>query len=275
MSDEVIQDDAAEVADGEPGTAQAVESEESATSENGSVESQEGETDNAPAKPKGVQKRIDELTHNWRSAERDRDYWRDLAVRNQSPDNPQPKQQIAQQAAPPPTLEGVGFDEAVYQQKMVEWVQGNIEAQFQAREQQAQQQTAEIERQQRHSAFQQKAGTFAAKAADYYDVAHNPSLPVSDVMADAITQMDDGPQVLYHLGKNPQEAARISQLPANLQALELGRLEARLSLPQPKTASNSPPPIKPLNAGGESVTKSPDEMTTKEWLEWRNKQLRE
>ena len=275
MNDEVIQDDATQVADGDPGTAQAVESEESAASKNGEAEAQQPEPEDAPAKPKGVQKRIDELTHNWRSAERDRDYWRDLAVRNQSPAPAQSEKQSAQQSEPPPTLESVGFDEAVYQQKMTEWVQGSIEAQFQAREQQAQQGAAESERQQRQQAFQQKAGSFAADKADYYDVAHNPSLPVSDTMADAITLMDDGPQVLYHLGKNPQEAARISQLPSNLQALELGRLEARLSMPQPKTASSSPPPIKPLSAGGESVTKSPDEMTTKEWLDWRNKQLRE
>lgn len=34
-----------------------------------------------PRKPRGVQKRIDELTGNWRNAERERDHWREVAMR--------------------------------------------------------------------------------------------------------------------------------------------------------------------------------------------------
>jgi hypothetical protein len=44
------------------------------------------ETDESDApKAKGVQKRLDELTRNWRETERDRDHWRELAMRTQAP----------------------------------------------------------------------------------------------------------------------------------------------------------------------------------------------
>src|SRR5689334_5427715 len=65
---------------------------------------------NAPAKPKpsGVQKRLDELTRNWRQAERDRDHWREQATRNQS----QPAQPQAAQGEP--SLEQFNGDAAKF-----------------------------------------------------------------------------------------------------------------------------------------------------------------
>jgi hypothetical protein len=44
-----------------------------------------------------------------------------------------------------------------------------------------------------------------------------------------ITESDIGPQIVYELCKNPQEAKRIAALPAYKQAAEIAKIEERLS----------------------------------------------
>jgi hypothetical protein len=64
-----------------------------------------------------------------------------------------------------------------------------------------------------------------------------------------IAESDKGPLILYHLGKNPHIAARINGASAIEQAREIGRLEAKLTLPAPKRKTGAPDPIK-TPAGG-------------------------
>jgi len=270
MSEEKIQEEAV-IADGDLDTAQAVEKEESATLETGENEIEQVSED-SPAKPKGVQKRIGELTHSWRDAQRERDYWRDLALKSIE----QAPKAKAEEVAPAPTLESVDYDEAVYQQKMAEWVQSNIDQKVEQRlsaKEKAAQEAQQLESQQKQiQSFGKKAESFAEKAADYYDIAHNPYLDVSESMRDALIAADNGPEVLYHLGKNPQEASRIFHLPPHVQALEIGRLDARLSMPQPKKTTSAPPPIDPLK-GSSSAAVDEDQMSAEEWIAMRNKQV--
>lgn len=112
--------------------------------------------------------------------------------------------------------------------------------------------------------------------ADDWDemVAMNSSLPVTESMGQALVGIENGPEVLYHLASNPADIDRIASLNPIQQALEIGRLGERMKLPKPNTVSKAPKPIKPLSAGGESVSKDPDDMSPSEWLKWRNKQLK-
>jgi hypothetical protein len=277
MSEEGNQEEVTQVADGEPDAAQASdeaqveEVKESAPLENG----EQAQPEDAPAKPKGAQKRIGELTHNWRSAERERDYWRDVATQSKQQPNNQPVEQPKESV--PPTLEGVGYDEGRYQQAMAEWVQGNIDKQvdqrLSAREQEAEKSKTQEQLAHQRAAFDAKSSDFAETKDDFYDVAYRNDLSVTDSMAEALMAVEKGPEVLYHLGQNPGEADRISRLPPQMQALEIGRLEAKVSLPKAKTVSQAPPPIEPINGGGEPPAASPDKMTPEQWREMRNKQL--
>jgi hypothetical protein len=56
-------------------------------------------------------------------------------------------------------------------------------------------------------------------------------------------------------------------------AKELGKLEMRLSLPQPKSVSSAPKPISPLSGGGSTRAVDPDQMSDAEWVAWRNQSL--
>jgi len=113
------------------------------------------------------------------------------------------------------------------------------------------------------------------KYEDFEQVAYNPKLPITDVMAQSIQASENGPDVAYYLGTNPKEAARIANLAPFLQAKEIGRLEAKIaSEPITKRTSSAPAPISPVTArgghsGGFDTTdpRSIKTMTTSQWIE--------
>ena len=109
---------------------------------------------------------------------------------------------------------------------------------------------------------------------DFEQVAYNPNLRITTVMAETIQTSDVGPDVAYYLGSNPKEADRISRLSPILQAKEIGRIEATLvSNPPVKKSSSAPTPISPVTArsSGTSTYDTTDprsikSMTTSEWI---------
>jgi hypothetical protein len=110
---------------------------------------------------------------------------------------------------------------------------------------------------------------------DFEQVAYNPKLSITTVMAQSIQASDVGPEVAYYLGANPKEADRIARLDPVLQAKEIGRIEAKLSSDPPvKRTSSAPAPIRPVTArtsGNPSYDttdpRSTKAMTTSEWIE--------
>ena len=84
---------------------------------------------------------------------------------------------------------------------------------------------------------------------DFEQVAYNPKLTVTDVMAQTIQSSDIGPDIAYYLGSNPKEAKRIAILSPFLQAKEIGKIEAKLAdNPPVKKSSNAPAPFAPVTA---------------------------
>jgi hypothetical protein len=110
----------------------------------------------------------------------------------------------------------------------------------------------------RGQTFQARVDGFKERAPDWDQVARNPNLPVTPVMADAITDSNLGTQVSYWLGQNPHEAARIASLPPIRQVAEIGQLEARIGWGQvaPKTTSG-PTPSRTIS-GTTSAPPEPD-----------------
>jgi hypothetical protein len=114
-----------------------------------------------------------------------------------------------------------------------------------------------------------------SKYEDFEQVAYNPKLPITNVMAEAIQSSDIGPELAYHLGTNPKEADRISKLPPLAQAKEIGRIEAKLAADPPvKRTSSAPAPISPVSARstGSSAYDTTDPrsiktMTDSQWIE--------
>jgi len=121
------------------------------------------------------------------------------------------------------------------------------------------------------------------KYEDFEQVAYNPNLPITTVMAETIQASDVGPDLAYYLGTNPKEADRISRLSPYLQAKEIGKIEAKLSdNPPVKKTTSAPPPIAPISGRGTGAPaydttdpRSIKSMTTSEWIEAeRQRQIR-
>ena len=124
-------------------------------------------------------------------------------------------------------------------------------------------------------AYADKEDEIKSKYDDFEQVAYNPNLRITDVMAETIRASDLGPELAYHLGSNPKEADRISRLPPYVQAKEIGKIEAKLSANPPvKKTTSAPAPIKPVAARstGSSTYDTTDPrstktMSTSEWIE--------
>jgi len=114
-----------------------------------------------------------------------------------------------------------------------------------------------------------------SKYDDFEQVAYNPTLKITTVMAQAVQASDVGPDVAYYLGSNPKEADRISRLSPILQAKEIGRIEAKIATDVPvKRTTSAPAPISPVTArtsGNPSYDttdpRSTKTMSTSEWIE--------
>jgi len=133
-----------------------------------------------------------------------------------------------------------------------------------------QRQQAEI-----NDAYHDREEEARAKYDDFEQVAYNPQLRVTDVMAETIKASDMGPDLAYWLGTNPKEADRISRLAPLLQAREIGKIEAKLgSNPLVKPTTSAPTPISPVTArtsGSPSYDttdpRSTKTMTDSQWIE--------
>jgi acyl carrier protein phosphodiesterase len=131
-----------------------------------------------------------------------------------------------------------------------------------------QKQRAQIE-----DAYAESEEEARTKYDDFDQVAYNPQLRITDVMAETIKASDLGPDLAYWLGSNPKEADRISRLSPLLQAREIGKIEAKLGAepPQKKTTS-APAPISPVTARaanpGVTDTTDPRSVQTMSASEW-------
>ena len=114
-----------------------------------------------------------------------------------------------------------------------------------------------------------------SKYDDFEQVAYNPKLPVTNVMAETIQSSEIGPELAYYLGSNPKEAERISRMSPLSQAKEIGKIEAKLvSAPPVKKTTSAPAPISPVTARSSGAPaldttdpRSIKSMTASQWIE--------
>ena len=138
-----------------------------------------------------------------------------------------------------------------------------------AKREAAKQQSAVLE------SYQEREEAARDKYDDFEQVAYNPKLPITNVMAETIQSSDIGPELAYYLGSNPKDAERISRMTPLSQAKEIGKIEAKLAAEPPmKRTTSAPAPISPVTArsvGSPSHDttdpRSIKTMTTSQWIE--------
>ncbi len=104
-------------------------------------------------------------------------------------------------------------------------------------------------------AWNKRLAVVKSEVADYAEVIEASDVKLSDQARDAILESDVGPQILYHLAKNPEVAEQMRGMTVKGMLREVGRLEERLSdkqqtAPEKKQTvaqiSKAPAPISPV-----------------------------
>jgi hypothetical protein len=108
----------------------------------------------------------------------------------------------------------------------------------------------------RMEGWKERVSVFKEQHADFEKVAYR--APIGDETSELISDMDDGPAVAYHLGKNEAEARRIDRLPAAQKAFALGRLAERLTQTPLQRITQAPTPIKNGVSGSKSAGAKPN-----------------
>lgn len=213
-------------------------------------------------KSKGVQKRLDELTRNWREAERREQALLELLNKQTEPEKVKETQK---------TLSDFEFDNEKY-------IEYRLEIAEDKAEKSAARKIAELQSdrigQLRKSSFQEREREFAKEHEDYFDKTRSAALTITEAMAEAI----DDPEVAYFLSNNPERADVIARLDPIGAAKEIAKIEGRLELEREKAAktvvSKAPPPAPKLEGSDPGTAeKDPGKMTDTQFRKWRLKQI--
>lgn len=200
-----------------------------------------------------------------------------------------PAAPAAQPAAAPvndprPTLDQFDFDAAKFEAAESAWIERQIDRRVDKALGKKEAATAETAAKQAEKAladnFNSRLQEFGKTHADLGVVLANPALPQLGKLASRhILTSELGANIVYHLGKNPDLAVRISRMTNEQQLVAIGRVEAQLTStpaprqepPRQKTTTQAPPPPTPVPAGA-AAQKSLESMTMDEFVQHEREQ---
>ena len=123
------------------------------------------------------------------------------------------------------------------------------------------------------TSWQDKQHAAIEKYPDFEEVVGESEAPISREMGQAIVESDFGTDIAYYLAQHPDEAKAIAQLSPIRQIAAIGKLEAKVTQPVARKLTEAPAPITPAGSKAKAE-RDPDGMSTKEWLAWRNAQIK-
>jgi hypothetical protein len=120
------------------------------------------------------------------------------------------------------------------------------------------------------SEYQERQREAKASIPDFDKVVKAAQLPVSPVVGQLLLESEKSAVIEYHLAKNPETLHRLNSLSPLSAAKEMARLEDRLSLPNPKTATSAAPPLRSPK-GGAAPVMDLSKMSMDEYVAYRNR----
>lgn len=175
-----------------------------------------------------------------------------------------------------PPVESEFSDYAEFVAAKAVWTAEQRTTQRQAQELQAEadeaRKQAEIieaaERQLVNQSWSERVREATSRYTDFEQVALAPDVPITPQIAEMLKHSDRGPDLAYWLGMNKAAAAELAALsktsPMQV-AWHLGRLEASLTAPAPRTTSQAPAPIAPVRGTSQPVY-NPDKMSMSDYI---------
>lgn len=214
-------------------------------------------------KPSAAQERIRELVRERSEARREAEALRVQQekylqlIDRLAPQHPQIE--ASPDGRPLPDHYDGGLLDPQYQEDLITWKAERIVTDRLA----AQQKAAEVNN--RGAALQQAEADFAKTAPDYAAarsaLLSDPMLAESEALGAAILEAENAPEIIYHLGKNPDLAYQIAGMSPVQAARAIGKLEAQLSAAP--AVSQAPAPARGLR-GGAPAAKTPAEARSME-----------
>lgn len=210
---------------------------------------------------KGVQPRIDELTRARREAERERDYWRQVAQVHSS----------VEAANQKPVRDKFDSDEA-YVDALVDW---KTEQALSKRMEQDNARKVVETRAQTHI---ERVNEAKKTIADFDSVVGASEAPISPHIAELIQDSDVGPKLMYHFAKNPGVLESLNSMSERNAAKEFGKLEDRLSSaksedkPTSKKVTSAPTPPNANVGQGKSTTQDLSSVSMDDYIKTRKAQ---
>lgn len=209
----------------------------------------------------GFQKRIDELTR--RIAEERREKERLLSLVESTVRKPEQTTQQQSSELVEPTREQFESYEEYLEARAAYRAEKTLDARLKALEQSRTEEAMRARQYETQRAWESKVAEAAQKMSDFADVVRSSDAPTTPAMTQAIIESEAGPQILYHLAKNPAEAVRIASLSPASQAREIGKLEDRVT--RPAKASSAPEPIKPVGSRSQVSDLLSDKLPFDQW----------
>lgn len=232
----------------------------------------------ANAEPEWFTKRIGEITGRYRSEER-RAAAAEAELARIRAEQAHQKQQS--ESAKPKTLADFEFDEGKYHAYVLDEARkAAAEAARTARTEHEREERAKS----RAEKFKERETEYEKEAADYRQVAYG-DFPLSEELLEVVMEQDSGPALIHYLGKNKDIARALDRMPPQMAAVELGRIDARLTTERKakaealekakaeKAVTQAPPPTPKLEGVNAQVEKDPSQMTDNEFRKWREKQI--
>lgn len=237
------------------------------------------ESSDKPKKKSGIQRRVDKLNGRITAAQQEANYWKAEALKNATAS----KQAQVDQAKPAATEGKPNPDKfdthAEYVEALADWKTDQKLMERDRKLEQSKLQDAQAKANEAHS---KRLKSFADKTPDFQETLENlEDVPSSPAVREIIISSENGPELLYELAKNPDEAKRIASLGPLAAAREMGKIEARLSSSKSsdskqdtKKISQAPKPLAPVGGGGKATTPMTlEEAAKSSYADYKKKRL--
>ena len=258
-----------------------------------------------------VQKRFDELTKSRSTAERERDFEKEQRrLDKERADKLEEELQKLKSKVDPVAAgkpQKADFDDVEdYVEALAAW---KVEQTLSAKTEEVKKVDSEKKiKQEKFEVYEELDEALSRgrlKYDDFNEVALNKEVKITPELVEIILDTEIAEEVMYYLGKNPEEAADLSKLNPRRAAREVTKIEAKLLAeasadkrdpaikpveekkvipnpsdvstttggivnPPPKKTTEAPDPITPVRTSG-AIDKDPNQMSAKEYRAWRER----
>lgn len=98
----------------------------------------------------------------------------------------------------------------------------------------------------------ERVARLRTKLKDFDSVMAKATVPVAPHVERQILESKRSDRLMWHLARDQSKLVKLNNMSSEAAAREIGRIEGRLSLPQPKAQTKARKPIAPLRGGGAS-----------------------